>query len=70
MDVKFGYIAIFSIALNIFFAINYFDVESNQTESNRSESIESASRPMASDAENGRIVLSDTVDLNDFYLSL
>jgi hypothetical protein len=67
MDVKYRYIAILSIALNIFFATNYFGSASNTPESigSISKAIETKA-----DAETTRIALSEGDNLNDFHLSL
>jgi hypothetical protein len=67
MDVKYRYIAIFSIALNIFFATNYFG-----SAPNKPESIGSSSKAIETkaDAETTRIALSEGDNLNDFHLSL
>ena len=65
MDVKSRYITIFSIALNIFFAVNYFALkpdlsELNRTDTNPIVTVEPASKNSGSDSD----------DLNEVYLSL
>lgn len=67
MDVKYRYIAIFSIALNIFFATNYFGSAPNTPESIGSGSKAIVTKP---DAQAARIVLSEANNLNDFHSSL
>ncbi|MDG1495466.1 MAG: hypothetical protein P8Q91_06305 [Porticoccaceae bacterium] len=67
MDVKYRYIAIFSIALNIFFATNYFVSPSNQSESIGSDPLSVGDEP---NGQTARIALSETDDLIEFYSSL
>lgn len=67
MDVKYRYIAIFSIALNIFFAADHFVVGSNQPEAIGSDPLPLVDKP---DADTALVVLSDNDDINDFYSSL
>lgn len=68
MDVKSRYVAIFSIALNIFFAARYFSTEPDTSALNPADTESIAA--FEPDARNNSLVVSDSEDLNEVYLSL
>ena len=67
MDVKYRYIAIFSIAINIFFVINHFISSANQSETTGTNPLSVVAEL---DAETAHKVLPETDDLNHFHSSL
>ncbi|MDB9804901.1 hypothetical protein OAC12_02030 [Porticoccaceae bacterium] len=68
MDVTSRSIAIFSIALNIFFVANYFSTEPGMFELNRADA--KTVGTFESDAKDNNFVVLDSDDLNAIYLSL
>jgi hypothetical protein len=68
MDVTSRSIAIFSIALNIFFVANYFSTEPGMFELNRADA--KTVGTFESDAKDNNFVVLDSDDLNAVYLSL